>query len=158
MVVIKPSEIAKKKFSERFSYGTKTEKDALVRVKKHLDATAHLIDKRKDGDLYCPKYKILLEVKDGREAKFNVFVEHYFKYGKNGKWQKSGILATKSYAWIYSCRDKYVVIKTPVLVELVEELDIKSHYMGERDGLPEWRKGKTPLIDDLIYVASFVWD
>lgn len=130
--------------------GHPAEIKALILIKQHLDPLAfRSIGYDKDKDITAPGIGLLFEIKNNQFAKWNVCVETSWA----GK--PSGITTTKADYYVYFAKDKYFVIKTSVLKNLLESIPIKIFTQeGNKNGMKILPLTQLELNSEYIWSSS----
>jgi hypothetical protein len=148
------NDIANQPFDKRLAYGRETEDKVLFYIQGYFDEEAFVkLGHDKKKDIVCPTTGMLFEVKDQRngEKYGSVFVELFKVF--NGKDYPTKLSTTGADFWVWYVQDKYYVIKTDKLKEIIVDKELRSytHIDGEK-------RGKILPITELKDNCDFIWD
>lgn len=115
-------------FKDLNNIGIPTEELALKWIKENIDDKAYrIVGKDKEKDIVAPTINKWFEVKDCNRAIKNVPI----KLKSHGA-QDSGLSTTKSDYWVFYVQNKFMIIKTEKLKEIIE--DIQERQYADEDG------------------------
>ena len=123
-------------------------------VLRHIriwDKKAYLIDGYdSEKDIVSPLTGKTFEVKNCQDARVNVPIEIRI-VNKNGE-HLSGLSVTKATYWVIYCKEKFFMIKTETLKEIVRTIQPKEYTIHN-----QWVTLKILPIEQLKKNATHIW-